>query len=260
MADSRIPDALRRQIARIDSGRDPSVSANFTTGNPALDSALHGGLAQGRLHELYAADVDDAATSAGFAAMLALRVNAGPLAWLRTEGAERQMGQMYMPGLAELGGDPGSSILMLLPDDKALLRTAADAAACSGLGAVVMETWGKVPLLTLTASRRLAMAAEKSGVTLFVLRMGAEPVPSAATTRWRISSSPSIPMAANAPGHSMIEVELLRQRSGPAGMRWQMEWNSDERAFRKPEISGAVAAMAKHRTVDPQRERPRRSA
>lgn len=260
MSDSLCLDALRRQIARNVTGLNPAGQQSFTTGNPGLDGALRGGLTTGRLHELYAADVDDAVSAAGFAAMLAMRANKGPLAWLRTEVAERRMGQIHMPGLAELGGDPGSAILLLLPDERMLLRAAADVVACTGLGAVVVESWDKAPLLTLTASRRLALAAEKSGVTLFLLRIGGEPVPSAATTRWRISSAPSVALAPDAPGHSMIDVELLRRRSGPAGMRWTMEWNRDERAFREPEISGAVAAMAEHRSAHPLWESVRRSA
>lgn len=259
MGESPSLDALKQLVARTASGLD-SAQEMVATGCRDLDAALQGGLAAGRLHELYAADADDAAGAAGFAAMLALRVRAGPLAWLRTEAAERQTGQLYMPGLAELGGDPGSSIVMLLPDDRMLLRTAADAVACPGLGALVVEVWGGAPLLTLSASRRLALAAAKSGVTLLLLRIGAEPVPSAATTRWRISSAPSIAMGPDAPGHTMIEAELLRQRSGPAGMRWRMEWNRDERVFREPEVSGAVAALAQHRTPAPRRESIRRSA
>ncbi len=260
MSDSLALDILRRHVAQADFGCAARVEHVFTTGNSDLDEALRNGLAQGRLHELYASDIDDAASAAGLAAMLALRVKAGALAWLRTEAGERGMGQLYMPGLAELGGDPGALILSVLPDDRMLLQAAADAAACPGLAALVVECWGKAPLLTLTASRRLALAAEKSGVTLFMLRINAVPTPSAATTRWNVSAAPSVALAANAPGHGMIEVELLRQRSGPAGMRWQMEWNRDERAFRKSPLSGAMAAVAQHRTGDADRQGRRRSA
>lgn len=253
MRDSLAFHVLKRRLAQGDAGFAPCVQHDLSNGSTDLDINLQNGLAQGKLHELYAPDVDDAPSLAGFATMLALRIEAGPVAWLRTEAAERTMGRLYMPGLVELGGDPGSLILALLPDDRALLRTAADAAACSGLGTVVVECWGAAPLLTLTASRRLALAAEKSGVTLFVLRIGAQPVPSAASTRWSISAAPSVTMAPDAPGHAMIEIELLRQRSGPAGMRCKMEWDGEERAFRKPALSGAVATLAEYRTVDPRR-------
>jgi protein ImuA len=260
MSDSLALDVLRRRIAGVDRDCVRGSWPAFTTGNADLDGALESGLAQGRLHELYAADRDDAASAMGFAAMLAMRVQAGSLAWLRTEAAERAMGQLYMPGLAEIGVDPGALILTVLPDDRMLLRAAADAAACPGLAAIVVECWGKAPLLTLTASRRLALAVEKSGVTLFLLRIDAEPAPSAAATRWRVSAAPSAMIAPDAPGHGTIEVELLRQRSGPAGMRWQMEWNRDDRAFRKPTLPGAVAAVAEHRAADANRRTARRSA
>src|SRR3546814_6499863 len=68
-------------------------------------------------------------------------------------------------------------ILGLAPDDVSLLRCAADAARCAGLGVVVAECWGHPRVLDLTATRRLTLAAEKSGVTFLLLRMDAEPMP-----------------------------------------------------------------------------------
>ena len=75
----------------------------------------------------------------------------------------------------------------------------------------------QMPLLDLTASRRLALAAEQSGVTLLMLRLEAEPVPSAADTRWAVSAAPSQALEANAPGPPQLEIELLRRRVGPFG-------------------------------------------
>ncbi len=259
-ADSHTLQALKHRIARIGEGFDSGEARNFATGHPDLDAALDGGLAEGRIHELFASSVDDAPGAIGFAAMLALKVRPGPLLWLRSEKAERSMGQLYVPGFVELGGEPDRMILALLPDDKALLQAAADAAACSGLGTLVVEFWGKAPLLTLTASRRLALAAEKSGVTLLLLRIDATPVPSAATTRWSIASIPSIPLEANAPGPPLIEIELLRRRTGPSGLRWQMEWNRDERGFRKPALPGAMVPLSGDRSADPITHGARRSA
>lgn len=260
MRDSLALHLLKLRLAQSNAGFTPCVQHGLPTGSADLDILLQNGLAQGRLHELYAPDVDDAPSLAGFAAMLSLRMRIGPLVWLRTEAAERAMGRLYMPGLIELGGDPGSVILALLPDDRTLLKTAGDAVACSGLATLVVECWGKAPLLTLTVSRRLALAAEKSGVTLFLLRIGAQPMPSAATTRWSISAAPSAAMTPDVPGHGTIEVELLRQRSGPAGMRCKMEWDRDEHAFRKPALSGAVATLAEYRTADTRRGNALRSA
>src|SRR3546814_11674827 len=83
--------------------------------------------------------------------------------------------------------------------------------------------------LDLTASRRLALAAEKSGTTLLLLRTGADPVPSAAQTRWSVASAPSRAFAANAPGTPTFDITLLRQRSGPSGTSWRLEWNRYQR-------------------------------
>jgi protein ImuA len=212
------------------------------TGHAALDTALHGGLARGRVHELFAAEDGDAASAAGFAAILALRTigRQAPIFWLRNDAAERHGGHLHAAGLAELGGDPDSLVLGLAADTKMLLRSAADAARCPGLKVLIVEAHGKCPELDLTASRRLALAAEQSGVTLFLLRNEAEPRPSAAETRWAVSAAPSRALEANAPGSPSFEIELLRRRAGPSGMRWRLEWDRDRLNFTDPALSGAV--------------------
>lgn len=237
--------ALRRRISGIEL-RQAEMPVPFSTGHKALDAALGGGLAQGRVHELFAASVDDAASATGFAAMLALRaLQPGKvLLWLRTDIAERRGGSFHAPGYVELGGDPDALLLALAPDDVTMLRCAADAARCAGLGVVVTECWGTPRALDLTASRRLALAAEKSGVTLLLLRMDAQASPSAAETRWQVMAAPSQRLEANAPGPAVLEIELLRRRAGPAGMRWRVEWDRDERSFREAALPGAVVPLS----------------
>jgi protein ImuA len=246
---------LRRDLASIAGRERLSEGDRFATGHQALDAALGGGLARGRVHELFAAESDDCASAAGFAAMLALRatVPRAPILWLGTDEAERRGGRLYAPGLAELGGDPDALVLGLASDPKALLRGAADAARCAGLGAMIVECWGKCPALDLTASRRLALAAEQSGVTLIMLRLEAEPVPSAADTRWAIGAVPSRALEADAPGAPMFDIMLLRRRTGPSGMRWRLEWDRDQRIFCEPALSGVVVPLP---TRGPAADRP----
>ena len=245
---------LRRNLASIAGSRLLSADRRIATGHPALDAELGGGLAFGRLHELYAADADDGPSATGFAAMLALRAVGGraPIFWLRTDDAERRGGSVHGPGLIELGGDPDSLVLGQAPDTKALLRVAADAARCPGLGALIVETHGRCPDLDLTASRRLALAAEQSGATLFLLRLAAEAVPSAADTRWAVGAAPSQALEADAPGAPNFDIELLRRRSGPAGMRWRLEWNRDRLIFIDPALPGAVVSLPSRRPAPPQ--------
>ena len=239
---------LRRQLAWIAGGERLSEAERFATGHEVLDAALSGGLARGRVHELFAAEADDSASAAGFAVMLALRAaENAPILWLKADDAERRGGQLHGPGLAELGGNPDALVLGLAPDAKALLRGAADAARCSGLGAMIVECWGKCPSLDLTASRRLALAAEQSRVTLLMLRLEAEPSPSAADTRWSVSAAPSQALEANAPGPPRLEIELLRRRAGPSGMRWCLEWDRDQTIFREPALPGAVVSLPSRR-------------
>ncbi|MGS1018038.1 ImuA family protein [Allosphingosinicella humi] len=243
--------ALRRRVAGT-GGRDICGAGWFPLGHAGIDAMLGGGLARGRLHEAFAAEADDAASAAGFAAMLALRAMPAGSAvlWLRTDDAERRCGRFHASGFAELGGDPDALLLALAPDPVALLRGAAEAARCAGLGAVVVEGWGRLPALDLTASRRLALAAEKSGVTVLMLRIGAEPVPSAADTRWRVGAAPSDGLEANAPGHVTLDIELLRRRAGPSGLRWRLEWDRDRCAFREPALSGAVVSLPSHGSAE----------
>ena len=241
---------LRRDLASIAESERSPEGERIATGHEALDSALGGGLMRGRVHELFAASHGDGPSAAGFAAMLALRAARGKsILWLRTDDAERRGGRIHGPGLVELGGDPDLLVLGRAADAKALLKGAADAARCAGLSAVMVECWGKCPLLDLTASRRLALAAEQSGVTLYLLRLESEPVPSAADTRWAVSSAPSGALEANAPGAPRFEIELLRRRAGPSGMRWRLEWDRDQIAFRDPALSGAVVPLPARRPV-----------
>ena len=244
---------LKAELAMIAGGGRLSTDSRIATGHEALDRALGGGLARGRVHELFAAEAEDGPSAAGFAAMLTLLATDGgsPVLWLRTDEAERCGERLHGPGLVELGGDADALVLAVAPDTKALLRGAADAARCSGLKTLVVECRGRCPDLDLTASRRLALAAEQSGVTLFLIRLDAEPVPSAADTRWAVSAAPSCALEANAPGAPTFEIELLRRRAGPAGMRWQLEWNRDRLIFREPALPGAVVSLPSRRPAAP---------
>ena len=236
---------LRRRVAAVVGAERNLCDRRFASGHGALDAALDGGLAQGRLHELFACDRDDGTSAAGFAAMLALRARdrADAILWLRTDEAERCGGRFHAAGFAELGGDPDALLLALAPDPRTLLQSAADAAACGGLGAVIVECWGKFPALDLTASRRLVLAAEQSGVTVILLRIDANPVASAADTRWAVQAAPSVALEADAPGPALFDIELLRRRAGPSGMRWRVEWDRDRCIFREPALPGAMVPL-----------------
>ncbi|MFM2300418.1 MAG: hypothetical protein RLZZ84_154 [Pseudomonadota bacterium] len=216
----------------------------WASGVASLDAALAGGLGYGYVHEIYAAQTADAAAAAGFGAALTAGMAAGKaVLWLRSRRAAGLGGVLQGGGWAELGGAPDHGLVGVVPDAMALLQAAVDAVRCRVLGAVIVEGWGRLPELNLTASRRLALAAERSAVPVFVLRIDAKPVPSAAQTRWQVAAAPSQALPGNAPGLPTFDIALLRQRSGPSGLDWRVEWDRDRCKFRDPAVSGAVVSV-----------------
>ena len=186
--------------------------------------------APGHLHEVHA-DAEALAAALAFALAALGRGSAKPLLLARCPRRAALPVQIYGEGLAGLGVDPARLLIVETKDDAALLQAGLDAARCAGLAAVVLETWGSLPRYDLTASRRLVLAAEKSGVPVIILRGGAVPRASAAHTRWTLRNAPSVPWLANAPGLPACEVELSRRRGGPAGLRWRLEWDENNGGF-----------------------------
>lgn len=223
-------------------GEKPPV---LTTGHAPFDQGMMGGLATGRLHEFYTEDPLDAPSAAAFAALLALRQAKPdqPLIWLRSRDAGRKGGQIYAPGLMQLGGNPDQLLLVETDGPDRLLAAANDAVRCAGSAAVILESWGACPQLDLTAGRRLALGARHAGTALLLLRLAARPTPSVAETRWRIAPAASQVLEANAPGAPVFALELLRWRAGPAGARWCLKWKVDQHVFEDAAISGAILSM-----------------
>ena len=94
---------------------------------------------------------------------------------------------------------------------------------CSALSCVIGELWGDPRALDFTATRRLAVAAERSGVAAFLIRLGGHANLSGARMRWRIASAASLPnpLDPRAPGAPAWDADLFRARSMPPG-RWTL--------------------------------------
>lgn len=259
--------ALRALIART-GGRNvaPADRApRFSLGVKSVDALLDGGLKRACLHEVLASRDADWPAAAGFGLGLALRAAPGrPLFWARQDVVEGEAGRLNGVGLAEFGVDPAALCMVRGRDAEAVLRAGVDAARCKGLGAALIEIFGAPRALDLTATLRLARAAEASGVTVFLLRIrsaqgAAEetkeeaktgPPPSAAAvSRWRARAQYSRAFTANAPGAPCFSVTLLRHRGGVADRSWRLEWLRDQGLFHEAAdsvnatLSGAVAAF-----------------
>lgn len=247
-ADMRRP----RPVLRDDVARIFSLNSNILS----LKSAS--------LHELYAAGFEDGVAAAGLAAMLAqsLVSEDKPILWLRPmkTGLRLHRGRSFIPygaGFAALGFDLGCFFFALLPDRNTLLQAATEAARCNGIGAVIMESWGKFPELGLTESRRLTLAARSSGVTIFSLRLAAEVVQSVAETRWQVKAVPSLSSGAKAPGPPAFMAECLKNRSGPIGNTVHLQWSKEHglTPFEGAPLPRAVAALSVGGTLADERIR-----
>ncbi len=212
--------ALRAEIAKIEAhGRPAKGVLPFGVG--VLDDHLPGGgLALGALHEV-AGGGDGAihgAASALFAAGVAARTR-GQVLWCVTRT------DLFGPSLALAGLAPDRVIYHEAGDEKAVLASFEEGLRHGGLGAVV----GEVARLSMTASRRLQLAAEESGAVGIAIgrwRRQTEAAdfgqPTAATTRWRVSALPSAPLAVAGVGRARWFLELIRCK-GADGAEFELE-------------------------------------
>src|SRR5216683_3206474 len=240
--------ALRERIRRIERPT-ATVHGVLPFGVAAIDRVLPGGgLARGALHEILGVDGDeeDGALAAAFAAGIIGRLGAGPhppAARVPPSPVDTGEGwgggrhgmvlwclprpDLYGPGLAAHGLDPGRLVLVRAARDAEILWAMEEGLRIPGIIAVV----GEVGALAAVASRRLQLAAERSGITAFLLRRWREGgqaarervLPNAAVTRWRISALPSQPPRGE-PGIGLPRwrVELLRSRGGEPAC-WEVE-------------------------------------
>lgn len=208
---------LRARIVQIERGGAAGVHAVLPLGVMAIDAALPGGgLARGAVHEMAGA------AAGGFAAMVAGRLG-GAVLWCAA-AASRTV--LYGPGLAGFGLDTDALVIVRCASWRDMLWAMEEGLREPALAAVIGEPECAV---SLTASRRLQLAAEASGVTGLILRHGGEAdtlAPSAVFSRWRAEPAPMAGSADAPPSAARWTLELLRCRGGLAerGRRWTVEW------------------------------------
>ena len=204
--------ALRQRIAAIEGDHGPPLAV-LPFGLAELDRRLPtGGLALGCLHEVAGGGngATDGAAAACFAAGIAARLP-GQVLWCVTQA------DLFAPGLEQAGLPPGRVIHVEAGDDTAVLACMEEGLRHGSLAAVVAD----VARLSMTASRRLHLAAKTSGTTGIALRRWRRQAdvsdfgqPTAAITRWRVSVLPSSPLPVPGVGRARWLVELLRARAG----------------------------------------------
>ncbi|AGK58654.1 hypothetical protein HYPDE_34913 [Hyphomicrobium denitrificans 1NES1] len=148
------------------------------------------------------------------------------LLWVREAVAVVETGDVYGPGLIALGLSPNNCIVVEARTPADALRATLEGARCAALSVVILET---VAPIDLTASRRLKLAAEKSGVEIVLIRYGGRIAPNAAQIRWRVQGMPqSKPDGTRRPTFKAV---VLKSSSGLDGRNCIVEWDHERRCF-----------------------------
>jgi protein ImuA len=176
-------------------------------------------MAYGALHEVAggAAGTVDGAAAALFVAGIAGRTK-GKVLWCLSRP------DLFAPAIAQAGLHPDRVIYCEADREDDVLASFEEGLSHGGLGAVV----GEVVRLPMVASRRLQLAAEKSGSIGLALRRWRRQneasdygQPTASTTRWRVSVLPSEALPVAGVGRARWLVELMRAKGGESG-EWQV--------------------------------------
>lgn len=211
-------------IARLEKEILPLQSFKNTCQSPVLDmapgpikAAFHqNSFPTGAIHEFIMQRPEDAAATFGFVGTLlaALMKTGRQAVWIGRDLA------IFPPSLRNLGVSADKIIFLELKKEKEILWAAEEALKCEGLAAVIADT----NEFNFTASRRLQLAVEQSGVTGFILLNDPRKINiTTSVARWKISSLPSQP-ANGLPGVGFPrwQIELLRVRNGKPGS-WEVE-------------------------------------
>jgi protein ImuA len=211
-ASTAVLSELRERIAHLEgaAGRQKTV---LPFGVSDIDDCLPGGgLAYGAIHEVAGGGngAVDGAAAALFVGGIAARTK-GKVVWCFTRA------DLFAPALAQVGLHPDRVIYVEAGREEDVLASFEEALRYGGLGAVVAE----LVRLPMVASRRLQLAAESSGTIGLAIRRWRRQteasdfgMPTAATTRWRVSVLPSEPLPVPGVGRGRWLAELMRVRAG----------------------------------------------
>ena len=220
-------------------GQSPPVPSE-----PGQPIALPG-MGVATLAEMFA----DSPHDGGWTGFLLAQLPPGrPWLWVQERMAMLEAGRLYPPGL---GAGAAGLIHVSARDSREVLWAMEEGLRCTQLGAVIGELYGDPAALDFTATRRLAVAAERHGVAAFLIRLGGHANLSGERARWRVASAPSLANSLNAkaPGTAAWDIELFRARSARPG-RWIVSHDSNagtEAGFRVVARAGDRALDEAHR-------------
>lgn len=149
------------------------------------------------------------------------------LLWVREISAVLETGEAYGPGLLSLGLSPDRTVIVSVRTPIDALRATLEGARCNALSVVLLETFKAVDL---TSTRRLKLAAEKSGVPVFMIHPTSAVTSNAAQIRWRVQGVQESSKPDDAP-RAAFKIEVLKHPAGFAEKSCIVEWDYEHRCF-----------------------------
>lgn len=213
---------LQKEILLLQGFKPEPAGSTGSVGLGPVETVFPNGVfPKAAIHEFIMTLPEHAAASVGFIAGLlnALMQKGGACLWISTTRT------LFPPSLKAFGVDPERIIFIDLFHEKEVLWVMEEALKCETLAAVIAE----IRDINLTASRRLQLAVERSGITGMILRNDAHKLSTTScVARWQIKSIASEPEAGMpGVGFPRWNVELLKVRNGNPG-KWEVEWSDGQ--------------------------------
>lgn len=215
-----IIDQLQKEIYLLQGFKPAVTGSTGNVGLGAIEAAFPNAVfPKNAIHEFLTLAPEHAAACSGFIAGIlhTLMQHGGACLWI---SASRSL---FPPSLKLFGVEPHRIIFIDLQQEKDVLWAMEEALKCEGLSAVI----GEVREIGLSASRRLQLAVEKSGVTGLILRNDARRLSATSCiARWQIKPiSSKLENDMPGVGFPRWNVALLKVRNGNPG-NWDIEWSA----------------------------------
>ena len=239
--------ALQQSVYAIDGTRErlavEGSGKRLGLGIPEIDILLGGGLALNDLHEIRCSLSRDIGAMCGFMLGLLCRIEKGrPVIWISEPSVSLNAGTLYPDGFSYFGFDASCLVNIQPMHLKDALWATGEAAKVGSLAAAVFHLAGNPEAFDLSASRKLMLRSQKSGVPLFVLRQSGREEASSAATRWHVKPSSSLPDEDfdRGVGNTRLTLTLEKNRNGQTG-QWTIAWNPQTRSFEHAAQSSSAA-------------------
>lgn len=264
----RVLAGLRDVVRRVERGSLAETASSAAATFSLLEDPDFPALPKGALHEVRGRAHPDRPAALGFLMALIARLqlvetttsplDTRPILWCEQVSGTLDFGTLYGPGLASFGLDPARFIVVRAKTTSELLWAMEEGVRCDALSSVI-GLFGPRSALDLTASRRLQLAAERTGTTVFLLRQSSDSMVTVARTRWLIATRASgschnrgLPDVlrdtesnhlsqerfSNVIGLPRWQVTMEKCQSVPGGVSstrpgtWEMEWDYAAYRFR----------------------------